>query len=470
MFGYLRDSFAAAALKARYGRLARERVLRLLEARAEVESEGRWDLVGGAERRFDAQTRADVRTRARRLVAENPHARNVLRLMEVYVVGADCRVTALPCEPVGHDEAARAADRLWRRFLEGNGGHFSYREFARRTWRDGECFVRLFPRREWPPAVRFVDPEAVGPTAEHPDTQGIVTDPEDAERPVAYLVIDPANGGLVEAVPAGEMLHTKINADSNEARGTSLFAPLLGPLTQYERWLETELAARKLQASVVLWRKVADGTSGGFGSSADRDLSLEPARAERFTPGSILTTSASTDLQFLQPPSHMDEAATLGRMLLLSAAAGAGLPEYMLTGDASNANYASTMVSEGPAVKLFQSEQRFFAAELSRLWRWVMSEAVRLGLLPNDFCKSVEPDWAFPTVVARDRPRERYADVRLVQAGVLSRSEVARRENVDPATMRAELASEGGPPGGEPSDADEPELVSPLGRPPRASI
>ena len=255
-------------------------------------------------------------------------------------------------------------------------------------------------------------------------------------------MIDPADGGLVETVPAAEILHTKINADSNETRGTSLFAPLLSPLTQYERWLETELAARKLQASVVLWRKVADGPAATFGSSPDDDLGLEPAARERFVPGSILTTGSSTDLQFLQPPSHIRDAAPLGRMILLSAAAAAGLPEYMLTGDASNANYASTMVSEGPAVKLFQSEQRFFAAELSRLWRRVMHDAVLRGLLPADFLDVTEPDWAFPTLVARDRPRERYADVRLVQAGILSRSEIARRENVDPATMRAELAVE----------------------------
>lgn len=444
MLALLKDAFAAASLKARYSRLARERVLRLLESQGEAErcDDGRWEALGGSSRPIDAQAKADLRTRARQLVAENPHARNVLRLMEVYVVGADCRVSALPCHPTGDREAVRTAERLWRRFLEANGRHFSYREFARRTWRDGECFVRLFPRPAWPPAVRFVDPEAVGPTSEHPDTQGVVADPVDAETPVAYLVIDPASGSLVEAVSAGELLHTKINADSNEPRGTSLFASLVAPLTQYERWLETELVARKLQASIVLWRKVAGGPAAGFGTSADRDLGLEPANRERFLPGSILTTSETTDLQFLQPPSHIDDAAPIGRMILLAAAAGAGLPEYMLTGDASNANYASTMVSEGPAVKLFQSEQRFFAAELSRLWRWVMSEATRLGLLPNDFCDAVEPDWAFPTVVARDRPRERYADVRLVRAGVLSRSEVARRENVDPSTMRAELAEE----------------------------
>ncbi len=72
-------------------------------------------------------------------------------------------------------------------------------------------------------------------------------------------------------------------------------------------------------------------------------------------------------------------------MLLLGVAAGVGLPEFMLTSDASNANYASTMVAEGPAVKLFQSEQQFFAREFTRLWRWVMEVAIELGYLPETF-------------------------------------------------------------------------------------
>ena len=33
------------------------------------------------------------------------------------------------------------------------------------------------------------------------------------------------------------------------------------------------------------------------------------------------------------------------------------MPEFMLTSDASNANYSSTMVAEGPAVKMFDRLQ-----------------------------------------------------------------------------------------------------------------
>lgn len=100
------------------------------------------------------------------------------------------------------------------------------------------------------------------------------------------------------------------------------------------------------------------------------------------------------------------------------------------------------MVAEGPAVKLFQSEQQFFAAEFTRLWRWIMSEAVSQGRLPGGFFERVEPQFSFPQLVNRDRPRERMADVRLVETEILSRAEVARRDGADPQVMRTEIAGE----------------------------
>jgi capsid protein len=292
-----------------------------------------------------------------------------------------------------------------------------------------------------------VDPELIVPAAEAPDSQGIVTAPADVEQPLYFLKARPGGTQDAERVPAEEMLQTRIGVDSNEKRGVSLLAPILASLEGYEKWMETELLARKLQSSIVLWRKVqgspsmaealADQASGGGGREG---------RRERFAPGSILTTNQATDIQFLQPNTNFGDAVPLGRMLLLSIAAGAGLPEFMLTADASNGNFSSTMVAEGPAVKFFQSEQQFFAGEFTRLWRWTMQEAVELGLLPEDFFEQIEVRWNYPQLVNRDRPKERLADVRLIEAGVLSRSEVGRRDGVDPGLMLAERKSEEGNP------------------------
>lgn len=454
MFDYVWDKLRTVRLRARYQRLVQERVLNLIETTGPqpvADDPGRWLLLGEGRPTLSEAERIDARAKARRLAVENPHARNLLRLLEVYVVGPGLMLTARLLDDEAADAAAvaRTADRLWTEFLAANRRHYSYREHARRTWRDGECFVRIYATPAWPPTVRFVDPEVIGPAPDDPDTHGIVTEPQDVETPVAYLRIDPATGRLAETIPAADILHTKIGVDSNQKRGVTVLAPVLDVLDSFGRWLDTELTARRLQASIVLWRKVQGSPSQAAALADAAQCSSvteagQTVRRERFRAGTILTTSQGTELQYLQPNTNFGDAVPLGRMLLLATAAGAGLPEFMLTSDAANGNFASTMVAEGPAVKLFQSEQEFFAGEFERLWRWVMTEAAAHRLLPPDVLDMIRPKWTFPPLVARDRPRERLADARLVEADILSRAEVARRDGADPVAMQREIQQEAG--------------------------
>jgi capsid protein len=451
MWGLVRDKWRSAQLRARYQRLVQERVLELIEARGPepvAPDPGRWSLLGGTDRSPSAPQRAEMRTQARQLVQSNPYARNLLRLLEVYVAGPGMEVTAVAVDADAEEQAlAKTCDRLWREFLAANRRHFSFVETARRTWRDGEAFLRLFPDRPWPPTVRYVDPEAIGPTADDPESEGILTEPDDVETVVAYLMLDPVTGELIDQIPAQELLHVRMHADSNERRGVTLFAAVLDSLANFDKWLDTELQARKLQSSIVLWRKV-QGSPSQISASVDAAASSVAAdpfgsvRKERYRPGTILTTSHSTDLEFLHPNTNFGDAVPLGRLVLLGIAAGAGVPEFMLSSDASNANFASTMVAEGPAVKLFESEQRFFANELEPLWRWVLEQAAEHGLLPGDVTRRVTPRWTFPPLVNRDRPQERLADAKLVELGILSRAEVARRDGVDPTVMTEERTRE----------------------------
>ena len=451
MFQYLHDCWQTAQLRAKTQRLAQERVLAMMESVGRepvADDSGRWFPLGMNGNIIDEPRRSDLRTQARQMVHTNPYARNLLRLLEVYVAGSGLTLNVTATEPDAVDVATlRRAGLLWQHFLRCNTKHFSFRETARRTWRDGECFVRLYTQPQWPPTVRYIDPECIGSPDDPTVAAGIITDAEDIETVLAYQRIDPTSGRLAEEIPASEMVHIKVGVDSNEPRGVTIFAPVLESLSSFDKWLEIELQARKLQASIVLWRKVQGGPSQASafaetlssGNGADAHGSF---RRERYRPGTILTTSPQTELQFLQPQTNFGDAVPLGRMMLLGIAAGAGVPEFMLSADASNANYASTMVAEGPAVKLFESEQQFFASALEPLWRWVMREAVREGLLP-DIVDQLAPSWTFPTLVNRNRAKDRDADAKLVEAGILSRAEVARRDGVDPVVMRNEIEREG---------------------------
>ena len=457
MLTVVRDAVRSLSLRARYRRLVSEQLVAMAESSPLPGSspadadDGDWHPLGRAPKEATRLDAAGLRDASRKLARSQPYATNLLRLLEVYVAGAEPRPAHR--SRVGHaatPEQTAACDRVWRDFLDAAAGHWSIREHARRVWRDGECFVRLFPAdvpagEEAVSTVRFVDPERIAAVPGHDSIDGIVPTGRDIETPQAYLKVA-ADGRLAERVDAAEMLHSRIGVDSNELRGRSVLEPMIESLRRYDDWLEIELQARKLQASIVLWRKVqtplgATGPSSQLPGSASGP-SFETTQREAIGAGTILTTGPTTDLQFLQPATNFGDAIPLGRAMLLAAAAAAGLPEFMLTGDAANANFASTMVAEGPAVKLFQSHQQWLRGELDRLWRWIMADAVRGGRLDREAAAAVRPQWTFPDLVSRDRPAERQADVSLIDAGVLSRAEVARRDNVDPDTMREEIEDE----------------------------
>lgn len=446
------DWWAGVRSRVRASRLMQEKLLELAEGsgrpRAVVDDEAGWSLVGTGRKEPVELDRVSLRTRARTLAMHNAHARNVLRLLEVYVVGPGLGVKSTKRIATDRDESLETAvDAVWDEFLITNASHFSYREYARRAWRDGECFLRLYPDGRGGTTVRFVDPEEIGDPNGADEQQGVISAADDVETVVEYHRIDPVTRRLREAVEPEFMLHTRLGVDSNQKRGLTVLAPVLRELEQFDTWMETELVARRMQASVVLWRRV-NGSPSQVAALADAgmgEVTTDPmsgSRRERLKAGTIVTTSQGTELKFLQPDTNFGDSMPLGRMVLLCVAAGQGLPEFMVTADASNGNYASTMVAEGPAVKLFEAEQQFFVGEFTRLWRKVMVEAARGGVLPADVLARVKPTWTTPGLINRDRVKERLADVRLVEAGVLSRAEVARREGVEWGRMEGEVKSQ----------------------------
>ena len=298
MWSYLREQWQLRSLRVRYQRIVQEQLLNLLERQGPLpvsEDPGHWTALGSGNRELSDPERTDTRTQARTLAESHPHVRNWLRLLDIYVVGPGLNLQhttrpGLEEQP----ELVHQANRLWQEFLEANHSHFSYREYARRTWRDGECFLRKFPEQGWPPPVRFVDPELIA-DQEGVHSGGIVTDPNDVETVLSYLKVDPQSNHLAEEIPATEIIHTKYGVDANQKRGVTCLLPVLDTLEQFEHWMTTELQARRLQTSLVLWRKVhgpPNQTSALVENQSSQALSdlTGQLRKERIRPGTIVTT------------------------------------------------------------------------------------------------------------------------------------------------------------------------------------
>jgi capsid protein len=485
------EPLAAYWSRKKLERLQSEQACRLLESGPALALEDgdadRWSLVAGEKHGVEPSS---LREEVRRLVETHPFARNALTLYRNYVVGAGMQYEVVsatgtldepglqegraaprevpphprPLSPVGRGESeelkllneedtstVQLVGRLWRSFLDANQWETGNRrdwEFCLRTWRDGECFVRLFRQPVWPPRMHFVDPERVtGDAATELPDEGIATQADNVEIPVAFRV--QLDRDRAEVVPAERMLHCKIGVDGNVKRGQSLLAPVVDSLKKYQRWLEVELIHRQVASSIVLVRKHAGTHPAGITHFADWNAQssqpLHPLssqdRQALLKPGTLIDAQGY-DLQYLSPDSHFDDATILGRRLLLSVAAGVGLPEFMLTADAANANYSSTLVSEGPAVRLFTSWQAFFIGQWQTLFQMVMRDAVRLGLLTPAQLRSVRLRITPPTVAVRNRKEDAEADVMYFDRGALSRRELARRDHVDPAVMEKERAGE----------------------------
>ncbi len=108
------------------------------------------------------------------------------------------------------------------------------------------------------------------------------------------------------------------------------------------------------------------------------------------------------------------------------------MPEFMLTSDASNASYASTMVAEGPAVRMFQRLQHELVDDDLHVMVRVVAAAAAAGRLPREAAASVEISAVPPSLAVRDRLREAQADQILVRAGAMSAETMARRHGVEP--------------------------------------
>ena len=107
------------------------------------------------------------------------------------------------------------------------------------------------------------------------------------------------------------------------------------------------------------------------------------------------------------------------------------MPEFMFTSDASNANYASTMVAEGPAMRMFQRLQAEQVAADRAVMNRVLQTAVRHGRLPEMTLEDMEIQVEAPSLKIRNELEEVNAYRIELAAGVLSPQTWCQRRGLD---------------------------------------
>ena len=385
---------------------------------------------------LDAAGHAEIRRQCRALAATNEFAINGHENRISYLVGAGHTYRAAPKKGrTAAPELARLVQEVVDEFVVEARWHARQQEIVRRLDRDGEAFLRFFSEGGRT-RVRFVEPgqiatppaDAAGAAA----SAGILNEPDDVETVLAYAV----DGRWIDA---GEIQHRKANVDANVKRGLPLFYPVRKNLRRAERLLRNMSTVAEIQSAIALIRKHRAGTKSGaqqfVAAAADASVASsatgQTTYFKRFAPGTILDAPSGVEYDF--PAAALDAASYVAVLQaeLRAIASRLVMPEFMLTSDASNANYASTMVAEGPAMRMFARLQADLVRDdLAVMWR-VVRGAVAAGRLPAAALLDVELQAGPPTLATRDPLSEAQAARIELDSGVLSPQTWSQRRGLD---------------------------------------
>jgi len=434
----LRETASRLELQARVSQL--QAATRLFESQQILDSyvdpreaywddeEGRFWLAAGSTDRKEASQALNTeealtaaRRICRRLAELNEFAINAIENRISYVVGTGYkwRVVARHGETPS-DAVIAAGTGALDSFADESDWSQLEQELHRRVDRDGEVFLRWFRPVGIGdvPKVRVVEPGQVArPTGGlESGTFGVITAVGDVQTVEAYYV----DGRYT---PAEEIDHLKANVDRNVKRGMPTLWPIRKNLERAEKLLRNMSSVATVQAAIAIVRKHENRTLAGIQRFADdqadfdvtNQLTGKTKRFQKFGPGEVIDAPAGTSYEF---PSHALNAGAFVTVLkaeLRSIAARLVMPEFMLTSDASNAAFASAMVAEGPAVKMFQRLQTLFMSWL----RGVLYKRVIVPAL-GEQARLVTIEAAAPHMIVRDRLKESQARQIEVREGVLS--------------------------------------------------
>jgi hypothetical protein len=398
---------------------------------------------------INEQQLRELRNECRRLATTNEFAINGHENRINYIVGSGHSYRATVCKGMdASPEVAMQVQKVLDQFVRENRWHQRQQEIVRRTDRDGEAFLRFFVDHDGITRVRFIEPDQVAePRVARPESStgvadasqstpfadsgratrfgessfGVLTDPHDVESVVGYWV----DGQLVDAA---DVQHRRANVDLNVKRGLPLYTPVRKNLRRAEKLLRNMSVVAEIQSAIALIRKhrgvsrsgVEQFVAGGADASATSSTSGRTRHFSQYGPGTILDAPAGLEYDF--PATGVDAASFVAVLQaeLRSIAARLVMPEFMFTSDASNANYASTMVAEGPAVRMFERLQAdMIQDDRAVMWR-VVDNAIAAGRLPATVRDSIEIQISGPSLRVRDQLREAQVDRIAHTHGVLS--------------------------------------------------
>lgn len=412
-----------------------------------------WTLVGGEKGtqlygvELTPASLDELRRQSRIAYRKNPHGKNVINTHVKFTLG---KGTLIDFEEK-NERALGALKGWWAKVTKAVKWFSFQREFGIRALRDGEVFVRRFPNKEGPMHIRFVDPEKIS-SVDPKITFGIETEPDDVETVVSYRIT--RSVGKEETVPSEEIVHFKIEADRNEKRGRPFLESILPLFTKYDKWVDARMVLSIVRTSVALIREVQGSTTDLLrirsAQASAKSSSSETDKAKMLRPGTIITTTPGVKYNMVSPNLEARDAAIDGRNLKLDMAAGAGLPDSLVTMDFSGQNFASSVIAQNPAIRGFEESENLFSEPFSVIIDWFLIDGLEKGEIPNlveEEDGTVRPinldyDIAYPPLLKRDLRQETEAWDIMHQSGIASLRTWSLAMGLDPDQERKFMEEE----------------------------
>lgn len=383
-----------------------------------------------------------VRDECRNLATENPFAIGFHENMVNYVIGDGDKPTIVAKKGEEIDDATlKPIQDILDEWMYDHDWVTNQQEAVRRYDRDGEFFRRFFRTGDGDLAVRFVEPNHITTPPNHPEPHysfGVETDPDDVLTTEAFWLKTSLESDF-ERVPADEMQHVKANVDQNVKRGLPTTWAMREQLTDASALLKNISVTSQIQTSIALIRRHMGGTAAGAlaGRASAATWTQQDPRTgktdyyQKRKPGAIIDAPTNTEYDFPASGLDVEKYGAGVQAILRGAAARVCFPEFMFTSDASNANYASTMVSEGPAVRMFQRRQKVHREpDLAVLWK-VLEYKAEAGLIDGNLLERVEIQTEPPTVNVRDEKAEAETNSILHDKKILSPQTWAAKANLE---------------------------------------
>lgn len=398
---------------------------------------------------------ASLRSRARYLAANNPWLSQAVANWAGALVGPG--IVPTPGHPDSETRAELTAGfNLWADEADADGRTDFWglqSDIARGLVIDGESFVQLITT-PMGPRLRLIPPELVDEslTRELADgaciVQGVEFD-SDGTR-VAYHVLPSrphdqfANYARPVRIPADEILHVMKPLAAGQVRGVSWLAPVILPASEFDQLCDALLVGTKVAAMHAAFLVDMNGTAGepydGTGEGGILETGLEPGTMKRLPTG--------YDVKF-NTPGQAQEIGAFLRLNLQQLAAGLGLPEHLLSGDLTGANYSSLRAGLLPfRQRVEQIQYGTLVPQLLRpIWRRVVTFGVLSGeLAAPDFESNARAylacEWLPPKPMQVDPLKDVQATVAELEAGLTSRSKAVAERGWAREDLDSEIAAD----------------------------